>query len=97
MIHRAGGQGLHHFHREHAAARHHAFDIALRHQEQAVILEADHFGFDAGAVGQRYRAGAADRQLQAHRFHHQPCHARDPARHLHRLGDGQQFALQSRR
>jgi hypothetical protein len=75
---------------EHARAGHHAFDVALRHQEQALALEADDFRLDLRAVRQRDGAGAADRQAQADAFHHQAGHARDAARHLHRLDEADQ-------
>jgi hypothetical protein len=77
--------------REHRSARYDSFDVALRHQKQAVVLEADHFGFEQRAVGQRHRARTADRQLEADGFHHQAGHARDSSRDLQRFAHGDQI------
>jgi hypothetical protein len=54
--------------REHAGTGHDAFHIALRHQEQALAFEADHFGLDPAAAGQRHGAGGAHGQAQADRI-----------------------------
>ena len=86
------GQGRNHLHREHPRAGHDAFNVALRHQKQVVTRESDHLGFEFRPVGQRHHAGAADRQFEPDRFHHQPGHAGDATRYLHRLGDRQKLA-----
>ena len=84
-VRHAARRRQHAFDGEHARAGHDAFGVTLRHQEQALALEPDHFGLDLAAGGGD-RAGRAHGQAQADAFHHQARHARDAARNLQRLG-----------
>ncbi len=61
-----------------------AVRIAGWHQVETLAGEADHFGFDAAAVGRHDIAAVADGGLAAHRFQRQTHHAREAA--LHRRG-----------
>jgi hypothetical protein len=83
---------VYNFHRPYAGAWHDALDVALWHQEQAIILEADHFGIQSRLTCKGNGARAAHGQLQAHGFHEESCNPGYAPRYLHGFRNLGEFA-----
>ena len=66
--------------------RRQAVDVFRRHQKQPFAVEADDFGLDRRTAAWQDQAGAAERQLEPGRLHHQPVDARQMTAGENRLG-----------